>query len=99
MATFVQMKDSIFEFMDSTYSRITSVYNHRGFRERHIDGMTLYAYLAERFPNETISRCHTVVSDIMDFCLSLESVYPFPDGEYWTIGELEKYVAWRGEQQ
>ena len=99
MATYAQMKDDIFVFMDDTYSRIESVYNPRGFRNRHIDGMTIYAYLSGRFPDESISKCYTVVSDVQDFCMRPESVYPFPDGEYWTVSEVERYLEWRDREK
>lgn len=95
MATCAEMKDEIFDFMDGMYQKIDSLYNSNGFRFRHVDGITLYAYLSGRFPDDSISKCFTVVQDVQKFCSRPESVYPYPDGEYWTIGELEKYIAWR----
>ena len=95
MATCAEMKDALFDFMDGMYSKIGTLCNSNGFRYRHVDGMTLYAYLSGRFPDESISKCFTVVQDVREFCVSSESAYPYPDGEYWTIEELERYTAWR----
>lgn len=95
MATCAEMKDEIFDLMDRVYSKIDNLYNSNGFRCRHVDGMALYAYLSGRFPDESISKCFTVVRDVQEFCSSPESVYPYPDGEYWTIEELERYTVWR----
>ena len=98
MATCAEMKDAIFDFMDGMYQKIDALYNSNGFRFCHVDGMTLYAYLSGRFLDESISQCFRVVIDVQTFCSRSESVYPYPDGEYWTIEELEKYLAWREKQ-
>ena len=95
MATFAEMWDAVLEFMVETYGDISTLYNSAGYHNRHIDTDTIYAYLSGRFPDAPMSRCFRVVQEICSFCNSMESVYPYPDGEYWTIGELEKYVAWR----
>lgn len=92
MATLAEMKDSIFDFMDDIYSGIGTLYNSRGFRNRHIDGMSIYSYLSGRYPDEPISKCFEVVRDVQQFCSHPASVYPYPDGEEWTVSELERYL-------
>lgn len=97
MATHMEMWSSLVNFMNERYRNISSLFNSDGYRIRHITMNELYAYLAGRYPDESISRCYSVVRDICDYCSKLSVVYPYPDGELWTAGELEKYIGWRDE--
>ena len=98
MATSTEMEKDILNFMNDSYRKIESVYNPRCYHNRHLDCETLYAYLSGRFPDEPISKCYHVVCAVQKVCSSDRSVYPYPDGEYWTAEEVEKYVAWREQQ-
>lgn len=99
MATYSEMMDAILDFMDETYRNINTLYNSRGYRYRHIDVREIYAFLAGRFPDESIRKCFDLMQDLYDFCSQKTSVYPYPDGEYWTAEELDKYTAWRDNFQ
>lgn len=99
MGTLTEMKKGILDFMDKAYLEVVSVYNPRGYRNRHMDCEMLYAYLSGRFPDEPMKKCFDAVSAIQKFCAREKSVYPYPDGEYWTAEEVEKYISWRSEKK
>ena len=85
-------KNDVLDFMDSMYKNVGK---KSDVPFRHLEIRSIYAYLSRRYPSAYMEDCFQLVQDLCEFCGSDESVFPYPDGDYWTDSEVEKYVSWR----